>query len=175
MLTRRRVHKFQGYVGLFLSVCFLGCGPSTKQIMESWQGAHVSKLIRSWGPPNRVTSDGAGGRIYIWSTSMNIPLTEGHSRTRRTVTNYPNLNQYDVDISSTYQDRIHVPVKGARMFWVNEKGHIYWWKAKGLVSDKSTDAVLIGSIVVVGTVGLVLAYLEYKETSEFVDRFKAGR
>ena len=36
-------------------------------IMKSWEGAHISRLIRSWGPPQEIVSDGAGGRIYIYS------------------------------------------------------------------------------------------------------------
>ena len=34
------------------------------------RGNHVSSLIRSWGPPNQVVSDGARGEIYIWRSRV---------------------------------------------------------------------------------------------------------
>ena len=58
----------------------IGCGPSTKEIMNSWKGAHVSRLIRSWGPPQEITSDGLGGRIYIWRSDVYIPITKGTTK-----------------------------------------------------------------------------------------------
>ena len=41
--------------------------------MNSWMGSHISKVIRSWGPPTQITADGAGGHIYIWRPQP-IPL-----------------------------------------------------------------------------------------------------
>ena len=69
----------KSYVWIMI-VVFLGCGPTTTEIMNSWKGSHVSRLIRSWGPPQEVTTDGAGSRIYIWTTEINIPLSNATSK-----------------------------------------------------------------------------------------------
>ena len=57
---------------------FAGCTPSTRQVttrqvMNSWMGSHISELIRSWGPPQQIVTDGAGGKIYIWSWQVTAP------------------------------------------------------------------------------------------------------
>ena len=51
---------------IFMELSFLGCAyKSNREIMNSWMGSHISAVIRSWGPPTQITSDGAGGKIYI--------------------------------------------------------------------------------------------------------------
>ena len=47
----------------------LSVGCSSKKIsanMASWMGAHQSKLILSWGPPDKTDSDGKGGQVLTW-------------------------------------------------------------------------------------------------------------
>ena len=143
-------------VGLLVAI--IGCGPSTKEIMNSWKGDHVSKLIRSWGPPKQVVSDGAGGKIYIWSDRIYIPIAEGKTETRATVDRGPYTSR--VKSTTTYTPPIVVDGDKVRMFWVNSNGIIHHWQAKGFINDPETDAVLIGVIVISLGVVLILAYLE---------------
>ena len=49
---------------LLCSGCFLS--KRVTKTMDSWVGAPQAKLIRSWGPPTRTASDGAGGTILIY-------------------------------------------------------------------------------------------------------------
>jgi len=112
-----------------------GCAKPTVEIMNSWNGSHVSALIRSWGPPNRVTSDGAGGKIYIWSVDISLPLTSGKARTKGTASYNPYLDEYTVKSKTTYTEPLFIEGKKVRMFWVNERGIIYHWKAQGFVQE----------------------------------------
>src|SRR5687767_9868923 len=36
------------------------------QLMRSWQGHTLDRLFRTWGPPNYLYSDGAGGQIAVY-------------------------------------------------------------------------------------------------------------
>jgi hypothetical protein len=36
------------------------------QLMRSWQGHTLDDLFRTWGPPNYLYSDGAGGQIAVY-------------------------------------------------------------------------------------------------------------
>ncbi len=54
-------------ISLTLLLLFaIGCIPSvqnnqqltTTEIMNSWTGSHISKVIRQWGPATQVTTDG---------------------------------------------------------------------------------------------------------------------
>jgi len=61
---------------LLIFVLFVGCATTnTKAIMESWIDHHKSELIKSWGPPNRITSDGQGGQILIYENSTTNAYT----------------------------------------------------------------------------------------------------
>ena len=92
-----------GIAALVLLVIYFEESKKQNEItMDSWMGEHVSKLIRSWGPPQRVISDGASGKIYIWSSRVKNPFSQREK-----------------------YDRV-------RMFWVNSRGIIYHWRAKGL-------------------------------------------
>ena len=101
-------------------------GKRQTAIMESWKGHSIAQLIRSWGPPQKIVSDGADGKIYIWTEPVDITLAPGSLKREGTYTD----DGYTEDI------RIEPPVKieydRVRMFWVNSRGIIYHWKWKGL-------------------------------------------
>lgn len=98
--------------------------------MESWKGHHISKLIRSCGPPQNIVPDGAGGRIYIWSSQVKIPLTKETTKSRGTATIIGDTVYYDEKTTTT--PATNIEYDKVRMFWVNAQGIIYHWKWKGL-------------------------------------------
>ncbi len=136
-----------------LLVALVGCGPSTKEIMNSWKGSHVSRLIRSWGPPQQVVPDGAGGKIYVWSDSIYLPFTKGKTETRGTYDAYSSTFKS----KTTYTPPLVLEGDKVRMFYVDAQGIIYTWRAEGFINDPETDAVLIGGIVVGVGVLLLIA------------------
>lgn len=79
------------------------------EIMDSWIGHHQSELIASWGPPEKIASDGKGGTILDYS-------------------HYKGIGQ------TGYMDawgRIHIRqtgYKAIRLFYVNSDGIIYDFK-----------------------------------------------
>jgi hypothetical protein len=98
--------------------------PTIKEIMDSWKGSHQSTLIKSWGPPDRTTSDGKGGNILIYNKgkggsiitdNVQIPTTKLKGIIER-----PPYYEYDITTDNTYQRY--------RMFYVDDKGIIYYWK-----------------------------------------------
>ena len=139
---------------LILCGAIVGCGTPTAKIMNSWKGNHVSRLIRSWGPPDYVTIDGKGGKVYIWERDINLPLTDARSKTKGTITYSPYQDEYTIKSKTVYTDAIVLKGKKVRMFWVDQNGIIYSWKAKGFVNDHSDTVVLI-----LISVGLLGAYI----------------
>ena len=116
-----------GVASLVLLVVFLEeSKKQRKATMDSWVGSHVSKLIRSWGPPHRVVSDGTGGKIYIWSSHVKIPWKK--EKREGSVRREGNTLYYKEKTSPAE----NIEYDKVRMFWVNSRGIVYHWRAKGL-------------------------------------------
>jgi len=45
--------------------------------MDSWIGGTKAELIRKWGPPERITSDGSSGEILIYEFPIIFPEPYG--------------------------------------------------------------------------------------------------
>ena len=153
---------------LLIVFVFSSCGPPTAEIMNSWKGHHVSRLIRSWGPPQQVTTDGAGGRIYIWTTDVNIPLTKAKSKTKGTVTYNPYLDEYAIKSKTTYTDPIVIEGQKVRMFWVNKNRIIYHWRAKGFIRDEGTEAAIVVGLAI----GVVLVLIKYEQDRKQAEKWR---
>ena len=97
--------------------------------MESWDGKHVSKLIKGWGPPQQVVPDGRGGKIYIWSRHVKIPLSKGSTQKRGTISKIGDTYYYEETAKKRPPQDIEYD--RVRMFWVNCQGIIYHWRWKG--------------------------------------------
>jgi len=100
-------------------VLSLGCASLTpSKAMQSWVGSQQSQLILSWGPPTRSTSDGAGGTILIYEYDRNTGQIPG-----RAVRNLDGSISYTAPQATGYV--------ATRMFWVDAKGVIYYWRWQG--------------------------------------------
>jgi hypothetical protein len=55
--------------GLLSILLLLACGPSLKEVMDSWVGHHRDDLIRKWGPPTKETPLSNGGSILSYQRS----------------------------------------------------------------------------------------------------------
>jgi hypothetical protein len=54
-------------VTLGTAVAAPGCAARRfDRLMRSWQGHTLEDLFRTWGPPNFLYSDGAGGQIVVY-------------------------------------------------------------------------------------------------------------
>ena len=142
---------------LLLALILNGCASTltTKEVMNSWTGAHVSRLIRSWGPPQQVTTDGLDGHVYIWRKDVNIPLTQASSETTRTIDYNPYSGQYAVKSETTYAAPIIIEGQKLRMFWVNKDGIIYHWQARGFTRSEKDDVLIAVTLVMLATTGLL--------------------
>ena len=104
---------------LTLLLIFINCSTtpqiSNQQIMESWMGGHKSALIQQWGPPNRITTDGQGGEIYIYESSSTSATTFN--------------NVFGVELNNPVTT-LNTNVK-YRQFYINRNGKIYYWRSKG--------------------------------------------
>ena len=144
-------------VAIFMAcLIVVGCATPTAEIMDSWDGSHVSRVISSWGPPQRVTGDGRGGEIYIWSDDVSIPLSDGKTKTTSTVDYDPYRERFTVRSTTKYKEPVVLEGERVRMFWVDEDGIIYDWRAEGFVVDESdtTMLVLLGVGCLVGLIVL---------------------
>lgn len=97
-------------------VLFTSCGSISKK-METWVGSSKNQLYKSWGPPTRVTDDGSGGEILIYEKYINFGQQPGQIYNSNGRINYttPQQNGY----------------LRQRMFYVNNSGYIYSWRAVG--------------------------------------------
>jgi len=105
-------------LALMLTALTTGCVNRINQVMDSWVGHHKSELIRSWGPPTEVASDGAGGEILIYKFHRDLGQTEGKIRTDSGGT-----TRYTAPEKRGYY--------ATRMFYVNKQGYIYHWRWQG--------------------------------------------
>ncbi len=79
----------------------------TRKIMNTWIDQPKHSLILSWGPPDRVTDDGAGGTVLIYAQARSI---NGYYMLQTWI---PGRTWYDYKI-----------------FFVNKDGIIYGWRTE---------------------------------------------
>ena len=91
----------------------MGC-TSVRKTMDSWKGHHKSELIRSWGPPSQVVSDGNNGEILIYRSGYSYQ-TPGAAYS----------NGYG---SLTYTSPTVRNVVSEKQFYIDERGYIYYWR-----------------------------------------------
>lgn len=114
-----------GIFGLLLAVAMLcgGCASIKKrseelnEAMQSWIGRTADEIVAAWGPPDRVTSDESGGRIFIYDYSFTQVSTGSSHVVGNSIFHNP---------SRAYK------VRRNRMFWVSTNGIIYHWSWRGL-------------------------------------------
>jgi len=88
---------------LLLAACgTVPSGPSEREILDSWLGAHRKNLILKWGVPARTDSDGDGGEI-LWYKERVAPYIVNGSVIQQ---GYTRNTQ----------------------FWSDREGKIYHWK-----------------------------------------------
>jgi len=59
---------------IVISIILVSCASTkgmekTKVAMDSWLGSSTQTLIKEWGAPSRVTTDGAGGEVLVYERS----------------------------------------------------------------------------------------------------------
>ena len=148
-------------VSFSLSACTMSqTRPTTVEILNSWKTKHVSELIRSWGPADRITSDGSDGMIYVWDMTRYVKIRDGKTETQGTVeeSGIGWGKTHRVKLKTVHKDPIIVEREKIRMFWVDRNGFIYDWQAKGSIRDKNSDA-RIGCYLVTAIVVITIRHL----------------
>ena len=81
-----------------------GCASrSINKVMASWERHHYSALIASWGPPQQVFDDGAGGRILVWTITRSFTVpAQATTHTTGSVTAYDNYIWGSANSYTTY-------------------------------------------------------------------------
>ena len=108
-----------------------GCAGKINEVMESWNGRHISEVIQSWGPASRTSPDGKGGTIYIWENYVNLGTFPGtHSQS---IDCSPSLGGWT---SCSGTGRYTLPQQQGwnrvRMFYADKNGVIYTWYWRGM-------------------------------------------
>lgn len=94
---------------------------SAQSVMNSWLGHHQSDLIRSWGPPSSVASDGAGGTILIYIVAPSPAVTAP----AQIALNDPNQPEW---VKQTARANLQANRPMQRMMYVRADGTIYFWR-----------------------------------------------
>lgn len=124
--------KFNVLPVAILALQLSGCA-HINGIMRSWEGHHYSDLIGSWGPPQQVFDDGAGGRILVYATNRAwvVPGTA----TTQTTFNATADDNYIWGTATSQTVYTPAQVQGYtayRMFWIDRSGRIYRWAWRGV-------------------------------------------
>ena len=126
---RSAIYMSPAAFSVIISVSLAGCvaskQPSTREIMNSWMGNHISQVIRSWGAYDQVVSDGAGGKIYIWITYRDDSILD--------ILPPPRGNSISAAIARVQRAEIRrraaTPLK--REMYVGPNGGVYSWRVSG--------------------------------------------
>ena len=109
-----------------------GCAARINNIMSSWVGHHYSELFVSWGPPQYVFDDGAGGRVLVWAATRTY-IVPGKSTTYTTgsATVWDNYIWGSATSHTTYTPAQTYSWTAYRAFWIRRHGKIYRWAWRG--------------------------------------------
>jgi len=98
----------KSYPDLILLTVLLGVFATTGCSLVSWRGHHVRELVARRGPPDQITDDGSGGKIYTyykgrtWTDGQGMIFQQTHTSLRMSTGNVER-----------------------RMFWINNEGIVY--------------------------------------------------
>lgn len=123
-------------IAFVFALLVLNSGCFAKRInsaMASWVGHHYSGLIMSWGPPQGVYEDGAGGRILVWTATRSV-TTPGEATTRTSghATVYDDYIWGQARSVTEYRPPATYGYTAWRMFRINSRGVVTSWTWRGL-------------------------------------------
>lgn len=117
---------------LLLGLWLAGCSGHVSQSMSSWKGHNFHELVISWGPPQRVFSDGNGGYIFVYTQAAG-PGRPGSASatTSSTIGDYVKARSY-----GPYDPAAVSGYDAYRLFRIRSTGTIYGWAWKGFLTPK---------------------------------------
>ena len=135
-------------ISVILSSCFTTKPTATRNVLQSYIGHSENNVIKEFGPPTRVTSDGSSGKILIYESTrhgtMHMPGLKGDS---------PYYPMFSASASHTSYIQ----------FFVNENSQIYHWRTnypetKQVYDPKKTTWAVLGWIAGTGLFTLLLVW-----------------
>lgn len=112
-----------------------GCFASKRvnRVMASWVGHHYSALLMTWGPPQGVYEDGAGGRLLVWLADRSI-TTPGQAVTRASAqaTLYDGYIWGQAQSVTEFRPPSTYGYTAWRMFRIDSEGIVRSWSWRGL-------------------------------------------
>jgi len=117
---------------MFLNSCYTYTTIPISKTMDTWKGATEHQIILTFGAPSSTTSDGAGGKILVYSQEQSITYYN------RLYTNS------GITSSNTYKDNLFM------QFFIDSTGIVYNWKTNYpdkviKKSDTKKTDIVIGS------------------------------
>ena len=115
-------------ISVSLASCVASKSPSTREIMNSLNGRHISDVIRAWVAYDHVVSDGAGGSIYIWIRyRQDNRMRYGVTRSKGNSNTIPGIATKIMN--EEYERRLATPIK--KEVFVHRDGTVYSWRVTG--------------------------------------------
>lgn len=122
---------FTLYFAFIASLLFLGCTVPTylmnapepspekeiQQVLESWEGTHISETVQKWGSPHGITGNKVGPKIYTWQTFVETSLPQQEQQLSSS--EYPNGRQRVSDASLSIDNMYEL------VFHTHSNGVIY--------------------------------------------------
>ena len=88
-----------------------------QQVLESWEGTHISEAVQKWGSPHGIIGNEVGPKIYTWQTSMETILPQQEQQLSSS--EYPNGRQRVPDPSLSMDNMYEL------VFHTHSNGVIY--------------------------------------------------
>jgi hypothetical protein len=129
--------KYIFFVTLFFFAVSCATTAKYEKLLDSWMGANVNELIRSWGAPNSSYEMSNGNKIltYMRSRSGSIPIYNQPQSTTHQGTIYGSggMTNYSGTSTSTYGTTTYIPVTWSckTEFTVNAQETIINWRWQG--------------------------------------------
>ena len=122
---------FALYFAFIASLLSSGCTVSTylmnapepspekeiQQVLESWDGTHISEAVQKWGSPHGTIGNEVGPKIYTWQTSVETILPKQEQQLSSN--EYSNGGQRVPDTSSSMDNMYEL------VFHTHSNGVIY--------------------------------------------------
>lgn len=101
----------KNYIIIFSTLSCLSC-VTQEAVLNSWLNSTKQEIIRSWGPPDRTSSDGGSGEILVYAKQIFIPERRFYSGGSSSV----------ISPAETFWDYKYIYVD------INKK--IYYWRTQ---------------------------------------------
>jgi len=129
--------NMRSLIVLLVGMTLVGCGGPSMSAMSSWEGAHINRVMASFGGPSQILDGENEGKIYIFSEARNIVIP---STTTTTASVYGTDNSAFGTATTTSMPAQNISGVDYRMFYTDSRGIVKDWAFQnGMLGTKGNS------------------------------------